>query len=246
MKESHFDVIIPARQASTRFPGKPMVKVNGVPLILRVLNRAEMFFATEKVFVATDSEEIYNLVESHGYNAVMTPSECRTGTDRVAEAARILGSNAVINIQGDEPMLSPEHFQVIVDAAKDNPEVTHNCYTHLRTFQELQSRNVPKVVMSENGRLMYASRLPIPGFKQIENVSLGFKQVCVYYFPANDLNHFGVDASKTHHESAEDIEILRLVEKSAPVSMHFLDGEFQAIDVPEDVAVVERLLNRES
>lgn len=245
MSDQHFDVIIPARYASSRFPGKPLVLINGVPLILRVLSRAENFFDRNRLFVATDNEEIYKLVKSAGHKAVMTPAECATGTDRVAEAARILGSSAVLNIQGDEPLLTSRHFQVIVEAAKANPEVAHNCYAPVRNEEEFRSRNVPKVVLSENGNLMYASRLAIPGFKDSKHAKLGFKQVCVYYFPAEALHHFGLGVAKSNHESVEDIEILRLVERSVPVSMHLLEGEFQAVDVPEDVEVVERMLELE-
>lgn len=242
----NFDVVIPARKASSRFPGKPLIQVNGIPLILRVLSRADAYFPKDKIFVATDSKDIFEVVDSSGYNALMTPVECRTGTDRVAEAAKLLGSEAVINIQGDEPMVLPEHFEVIVKAAEENPNVTHNCYTRIQSEKDLLSLNTPKVVMSDSGLLMYASRLPIPGYKGVKRTKLGFKQVCIYYFPSHHLRHFGVNADKSHLEAAEDIEILRLLERSEPVSMHFLEGNFQAIDVPEDVAEVERLLDAEN
>lgn len=238
-----YHVIIPARMASTRFPGKPLAMVNGVPLILRVLHNAEAFFSPEQVFVATDSESIMDVVVSNGHNAIMTSGECRTGTDRVAEAARFLGSEGIINLQGDEPLVKSEHMEVISRAARADPDQTHCCYAAIGSAQELHNTNVPKVVISEKGNLLYASRLPIPGYKNGRKGHSGFKQVCIYYFPAAHLRHFGPGSLKGNLEDAEDIEILRLLEKSESVSMHYLEGTFHAVDIPSDIPVVERHVN---
>lgn len=238
------DVIIPARMGSSRFFGKPLVMIDNVPLVVRVCNRAAVAFDKSKIYVATDNNQIARVVEEHGYQVVMTSETCVTGTDRVAEAARAIGSEFVINLQGDEPLVRGEHLEAVLRAAIARPDVTHNCYAAIERPAEMTSKNVPKVVVGEDGTLLYASRAPIPMAKGEGRQALGHKQVCIYYFPVADLSLFGEGKKKTRLEGIEDIEILRLVENNRTVLMHQLTGSFQAVDEAADVLVVEGLLAR--
>jgi len=228
---------------SSRFPGKPLVPICGVPLIVRVCERAGLVFDRSKIFVATESSQIGEVVRQHGFQVVYTSKHCETGTDRIAEAAKIVGSTHVINLQGDEPLVRAEHLKIVLEAATKRPDVTHNCYTQVESENEMRSRNVPKVVVSPSGSLLYASRAPIPFGKQPEKSTLGLKQVCVYFFPKAHLQHFGENKQKSPLEKIEDIEILRLVENSNPVLMHELKGRFQAVDEISDVQKVEDLIS---
>jgi len=237
------DVIIPARMGSSRFPGKPLVKIAGIPLVVRVCQRAEEAFDRAKIYVATESRQIGDVVRQHGFQVVYTSPDCETGTDRIAEAAKAIGSTQVINLQGDEPLVRAEHLNTVLEAARKQPEITHNCYTQVGSLDEMRSLNVPKVVVSNSGRLLYASRAPIPLGKNTANPVLGLKQVCIYYFPKSHLQLFGVGRRKTPLELVEDIEILRLLETANAVEMHKLLGEFQAVDEIADVARGEKLLN---
>lgn len=237
-----FDLVIPARMASSRFPGKPLVLIKSKPLIIWVCENAAEFISREKIFVSTDSFEIARVVESFGFNTIMTKSECLTGTDRVAETARELGSKAIINLQGDEPMVKREHLDVLLTAASKEPRVTHNCFSIITDSTEMLSQTVPKVVVDNKNRLLFASRSPIPFNKSSGEPGRGLKQVCIYYFPIDHLRHFGVAAEKTYLESQEDIEILRLVERGETVRMHEVVGKFQAVDLPTDVEKVEKFL----
>lgn len=227
---------------SSRFPGKPLASVAGVPLVVRVCERASQVFDKSKVFVATESTLIGQVVEEHGYQVIYTSDKCVTGTDRIAQAARILGSSQVINLQGDEPLVRAEDLRKVLDAASVNPDVTHNCFTKVESINEMRSKNVPKVVVSNSGKLLYASRAPIPRGKGQELHWRGWKQVCIYYFPASHLELFGEDKAKAELEKIEDIEILRLLEFGLEVTMHKLEGKFQAVDEVSDVAIVEKLL----
>jgi 3-deoxy-manno-octulosonate cytidylyltransferase (CMP-KDO synthetase) len=236
------DVIIPARMGSSRFPGKPLVPIQGLPLVVRVCQRAAQVFDNSKIYVATESQQIGDVVQQYGYQVVFTSQHCVTGTDRIAEAARIIGSTQVINLQGDEPLVRAEHLRVILEAAEQRPDVTHNCYARVESMDEMLSRNVPKVVVSPSGSLLYASRAPIPLGKVPDKPILGLKQVCIYYFPEPHLQFFGEGKRKSPLEAIEDIEILRLVENSNSVFMHELKGRFQAVDEISDVLRVEKLL----
>lgn len=236
------NLIIPARMKSSRFPGKPLVPIAGKPLILRVCDVAVSVMGSEKVFVATESTEISSLVEGSGYRSVLTSDECRTGTDRVAEAARKLGIDGVLNLQGDEPLVRPEHVELMLRVSAEEPDISHNCFARIKSSKELTSLNVPKVVLDQNQALLYASRLGIPGRKGEGTPPDYFKQVCIYYFSEPDLSLYGPGTQKSSLEDSEDIEILRILEHGRTVRMHMVDGAFQAVDVPSDVQIVESLL----
>ena len=233
-------VVIPARYESSRFPGKPLAKINGLEMIIHVANIATGAVGPDSVYVATDNNEIADLVTTHGYNCVMTSDSCLTGTDRIAEAALEIDADIIINLQGDEPLVDFRDIQKVIQAKIDNFDKVINCYAPIHSKEDLTNVNVPKVVMGENGQLLYASRSPIPGNKT--TLSGGHRQVCIYAFSKEELKRFASD-KKLPLESEEDIEILRFLELGIPVKMIECADNSAAVDIPEDIAKIEKLLN---
>lgn len=235
-------VVIPARYKSSRFPGKPLAKIHSKPMIQWVWERCVAAVGEELVFVATDDSTIFETVESFGGQATMTPDSCATGTDRIFEFSKVIGADLYINVQGDEPLVGPSDIQSFVCSAQSNPDSILNGYAPIANAEEFFSLAVPKVVMRENGDLLYMSRSAIPGNKNQE-FRAARKQVCVYSFPKKLLDRFGQHPGKTPLEEDEDIEILRFVELGIPVKMIPCASGSIAVDFPEDIERVEKLVN---
>jgi 3-deoxy-manno-octulosonate cytidylyltransferase (CMP-KDO synthetase) len=237
-----YAVVIPARYQSSRFPGKPLIDLLGKPMIQRVWERCCEAVGPELVFIATDSQLIEEKAKNFGAKVVMTSNDCMTGTDRLAEANKTLQCDFIINVQGDEPLINPKDIQTIIDAYKKEPDTIVNAMCRLNNEQEFRSYTVPKVVTSKSGNLLYMSRSPIPVTKT-NDYEFGYKQVCVYAFSKDHLDFFASHQSKTKLEQVEDIEILRFLENDISVKMIEIGSSSIAIDVPEDVEKVIKILN---
>lgn len=231
--------IIPARYESGRFPGKPLAPIHGKPMILHVCERVAQ--AVENVIVATDDERIARCVRSNGYQVAMT-GPALTGTDRVAEAARGQKASIIVNIQGDEPLVDPEDVRALIDAKRGHPQAVINGMCRLNGDPD--DRTVVKAAVSAKGRLLYASRAPIPATK--DGHAAGWKQLGMYAFSRQELEAFAKPEERGIVERAEDVEILRFLELGIPVQMIEVQGTAQAVDLPEHVAVVEGLIAREA
>jgi 3-deoxy-manno-octulosonate cytidylyltransferase (CMP-KDO synthetase) len=198
----------------------------------------------ENVYVATDSDVIASLVEDAGYSSVLTNSDCLTGTDRVADAMRILGLSRAINVQGDEPLLDPKLILDVAVMLSSSKSSVINAGALAIDPYESASGSIPKLVLSNSGLLLYASRAQIPGSKNGVTAQSRkiYKQVCVYGFHVDSLDHFGSGSAKTPLEQIEDIEILRFLEWDVPVKILQTDSISIAVDFPDDIAKVERAL----
>lgn len=236
-------VVIPARFKSSRFPGKPLVNLLGKPMILWVAELSAKAVGQENVFVATEDDRIAQVVEGAGFNVVMTSSTALTGTDRLAEAAQQIEADIYINVQGDEPLIDPVDIQKVLELKKVAMDSVVNGYCWIDDAEDPKSVNIPKVVTTEKGDLMYMSRLPVPGFKDPAVAPSRYKkQVCIYGFTRQQLDSYASFGRKGEVESSEDIEILRFLELGVPVKMVETSGGSLAVDVPTDVDVVERAL----
>jgi len=234
--------VIPARYSSSRFPGKPLIPLIGKPMIIWVAELTARVLGAENVFVATDDIRIEHVVKDFGFKVAMTSSAALTGTDRVWEVAQQVDSRIYLNIQGDEPLIDPDDILKIREVKNLYPEEVINGMCPLKSDELPENKNIPKVVATENNRLLYMSRLPIPGTKaETANVQF-WKQVCIYAFSKSELQAFGSYGRKGKIESLEDIEILRFLELNIPVRMVETCGSSYAIDVPQDVPFVERVL----
>lgn len=238
-------VVIPARYKSTRYPGKPLVSLLGKPMILWVAELSAKAVGRDNVYIATEDQRIFDAVQTAGFNAVMTSQDALTGTDRLAEAAKLIDADIYINVQGDEPILSPADITKILEIKESNMHSIVNGFCWMAEEENPHSVNVPKVITNEAGRLIYMSRKALPGFKDERQAPLCFKkQVCIYAFTKDELLAFKNFGRKSYLESAEDIEILRFLEMDRSIVMVETTGGSLAVDVPEDVPPVELALKR--
>jgi 3-deoxy-manno-octulosonate cytidylyltransferase (CMP-KDO synthetase) len=231
-------VVIPARFQSSRLPGKPLVNLCGVPMIVRTYRQCIKVVPAELVYVATDNDNIRAVCEKQGICVVMTASDCLTGTDRVAEVARKIEADTYINVQGDEPVFNPDDLSALIEAAAAHPQDVINGYCSIRDDEMFRSSSVPKVVMRPDGRLLYMSRAPIPTNKR-SGFEKGWRQVCAYAFPKSALEAFASTTSKTELEAIEDIEILRFLELGWDIRMIPMSDVSVAVDNPKDVIRAE-------
>jgi len=237
--------IIPARFKSTRFPGKPLALLNGKPMILYVAEIVEKALGNNNTYVATDDHSIRDVVLSAGYKVVMTPETCLTGTDRVWEAAKQIKSDIYLNIQGDEPLLNPDDINLIASQKEKNFNHVINGMCSLSKDESPFNANIPKVLVNKDGILLYMSRLAIPGMKEQRSIMPVYKkQVCIYAFSYDDLKLFGETSKKAIYEEFEDIEILRFFDLKVPIKMVETSGSSIAVDAPEDILKVEKVLNQ--
>jgi len=236
-------VVIPARHASSRFPGKPLVKLLEKPMVLWVADLSSVAVGVENVYVATDSKRIADVVESAGYSAVITSSDALTGTDRLAEVVGQIDADIYVNVQGDEPMVDPKDICRVIAEKQAHMDMVVNAYCDISSEEDPLNINIPKVVVSESQKLLYMSRAAVPGSKSGSQSHTNFqKQVCIYAFTGEELMAFRSFGRKSELESFEDIEILRFFELNKEILMIEVQGGSLAVDVPDDVAKVERAL----
>ena len=235
--------IIPARYASTRFPGKPLADLGGKPMIQRVYEQAKK--ALNDVVVATDDERIYDCVKSFGGEVVMTRADHKCGTDRCLEAFEklaIQGEAVVINIQGDEPFIQPEQIEAI-KSCFDDP--TTQIATLVKPFTEadglpaLENPNTPKVVMSPDGTALLFSRSVIPYLRGIDKSQwlaqhLHYKHIGMYAYRAQVLKQI-TQLAQTPMEKAESLEQLRWLENGYKIKVAICHTASIGIDTPADL-----------
>ena len=236
-------IIIPARYGSSRYRGKPLVKILGREMILRVADICKKI-KNVRVFIATDSKKIANVAEKNGYDYIMTSKNCLTGTDRVAEASKKIKSEIFINVQGDEPTISPRDIQKIMNTKKKFPNHVICGYDKIHNFESPKNINLPKVVVNSKDELIYISRALVPGTKKKNKNINYFKQVCIYAFNKKQLKKFHLKKRKSIIEKMEDIEILRFFEIDEKIKMVKLNSNSVAVDEMRDVKKAEKLLKK--
>ena len=247
--------IIPARYASTRFPAKPLAMLGGKPVIRRVCEQVSL--AVDDVVVATDDERIFAAVEAFGGKAVMTSSEHRSGTDRCREAydtvcrERGCSYDVVINVQGDEPFISPSQIEAI-KRCFDDPQT--DIATLVKPFAAedglaaLENPNSPKVVLDNSGHAVYFSRSVIPYLRGVERGQwlashTFYKHIGMYAFRAAALAAV-TELPQSTLELAESLEQLRWLENGYKIGVGISDVETIGIDTPEDLERAEEFLKR--
>ena len=237
-------IIIPARYNSSRYKGKPLVKLLGREMILRVADICLKVVKKDKLFVATDDDRIAKKVSENGFNFIMTSKKCLTGTDRVAEVSRKINSDIYINVQGDEPTIRPSDIKKIIDSKIKFPNHVICGYDKIHKSESPFSLNLPKVVVNEKNELIYISRLAIPGSKKKVKKKNYLKQVCIYAFSKKELKKFNTRNQKGKLEKIEDIEILRFFEVNTKIKMVKLNSSSIAIDEKSDVKKAEKIIKK--
>jgi 3-deoxy-manno-octulosonate cytidylyltransferase (CMP-KDO synthetase) len=235
-----FAVIIPARYASTRFPGKPLVDLAGRPMVVRVCERAAKSGA-EAVHVATDDERIAAAVRQHGFAVVMTRADHVSGTDRLAEAAALLGldeKQIVVNVQGDEPLIEPALIRRVAERLED-ADMSTACHA-IHDAASLANPNVVKVVMDARGHALYFSRSRIPYPRESEAAC--YRHAGIYAYRVGFLRRYA-SLAPSPLEKAEALEQLRALWHGHRIAVVVSETDIPpGVDTPQDLEAVRRML----
>ncbi|MGB4774456.1 MAG: 3-deoxy-manno-octulosonate cytidylyltransferase [Daejeonella sp.] len=241
--------IIPARFASTRFPGKPLIDIAGKSMIQRVYEQAKKTKSLSKVIVATDDQRIVDHVLSFGGEVIMTSAQHQSGTDRCAEIAeKHPGFDIFINIQGDEPLINPEQIDLLGKCFNEPEVQLATLIKKINTTEELNNPNTPKVIVNNHKQAIYFSRTPIPFLRGIENAEWlkhqeYFKHIGIYAYRSKTLSAI-TKLPVSNLEKAESLEQLRWIENGFVIQTALTTIESQAIDTPEDVEkILQQLKN---
>jgi 3-deoxy-manno-octulosonate cytidylyltransferase (CMP-KDO synthetase) len=240
--------IIPARYASTRFPGKPLIDIGGKTMIQRVYEQSKKSQSLADVVVATDDERIEKHVLSFGGKVVITSSNHQSGTDRCFEAIEKFDTTAdvVINIQGDEPFIHPEQIDIAAKCFSDKNVLIATLAKKISASADLFNPNVPKVIIDKQGNAIYFSRHPLPYLRGKDNAEWHtlhtyYKHIGLYAYRKDVLSQITA-LKQSALELAESLEQLRWLENGYKIKVEITDYESVAIDAPEDLKKLEIFL----
>ena len=238
-------VVIPARYASVRFPGKPLAKLAGKPMIQHVYEGASRARSTAETVVATDDPRIAEAVQQFGGTVVMTSPTAKSGTDRVAEVARQRNAQVVVNVQGDEPLVQPGMIDQLVEFLERHGAVPMaSLMTRFKPSDDPNSPNVVKVVTDQDGFALYFSRAPIPhdrGSASGGDATRCWKHLGLYGYQRHFLLQFP-SLEPTPLERLEQLEQLRALEHGYRIKLLETAHDSIGVDTPDDLARVEQLM----
>lgn len=246
--------IIPARYASTRFPGKPLADIHGRPMIAHVYERVARATTVDRVIVATDDLRIADAVTSFGGEVAMTRSDHATGTDRLAEVAAAIDCQWVVNVQGDEPLIDPRMVDLAVQPLLENPSIAMGTLASLiDEIDDFYNPNVVKVVRAEDGMALYFSRAPIPWPRDLDRgqieaqlPTLGLLRHIGLYVYRRELLLDYPGWPKTALESLENLEQLRALERGVKLHVGLSTYGCHGVDTPQDLDRVAALFAADS
>lgn len=244
--------IIPARMASSRFPGKPMAKIHGIPMVGHVYYRTKMSTLLSETYVATCDQEIFDYVESIGGKAIMTADSHERASERTAEAMQKVEAETgkevdiVVMVQGDEPMIFPEMLdEAVRPLIEDEAILVSNLMAPLKTREEHDDPNEVKVVVDQDDFALYFSREAIPSWKKGAKSVPMLKQVCIIPFRRDFLVRFN-EMETTPLEIIESVDMLRIMEHGSKVKMVHTDQDTYSVDTPEDLERVQSLMRHDT
>lgn len=239
--------IIPARYASTRFPGKPLIQIHGKSMIQRVYEQSVKASGLSEVIVATDDDRIADEVKRFGGNFVMTSAQHQSGTDRCAEVAAVFPEfDAVLNIQGDEPYIDPKQIELLISCFEDKEVHLATLIKEIHTEEELFNVNIPKVLLDHKQQAVYFSRQTIPFLRGVEKDNWlhkhqFYKHIGIYAYTYVALQAI-TKLQPSTLELAESLEQLRWIENGYRIQTRVTDMETIAIDSPEDLIKINAFL----
>ena len=251
--------VIPARWASTRFPGKPIADILGKPMVQWVSEQAQKASLITEVVIATDDKRIYDVVLDFGGKAVMTSPSHQSGTDRVAEAVRNLECDIVVNVQGDEPLIPSENIDRVIKPLLDSGELSvSTLMTAIHSRSEMFDPNICKVVVDNVGCALYFTRAPIPynrdygcmNKSKIDNemganqMILGYKHIGVYAYRKSFLLKFS-NMKTSQLENTEKLEQLRILENRYLIQVVETEQNSIGVDHPNDLDKIIKSMNGE-
>lgn len=244
-RKPRITVFIPARAESTRFPGKPLADIHGLPMIMRVFQRACLSPVVDDVHVATDSQEILDAVIRCGGRGLLTENRHQTGTDRIAEAAKTLGlgpDHVVVNVQGDQPLLPPELVEEVAAPLLKDPSIPMSTliYRIIRD-EEITHPNAVKTALDAEGFALYFSRATIPFSRETDPVPVAYYKHHGVYAYRNDFLQLFTNMAPGPLEIAERLEQLRALEHGYRIKTVLTDKDSIEVDTPEDLERVRRV-----
>ena len=233
--------VIPARLQSTRLPRKVLREIRGVPMVVEVFRQVRSSPLLSDVLVATDSEEVVAVCHDHHVPAVMTRADHPSGTDRLWEVSRARAADVYVNIQGDEPLITPAHIEQLVRPFLSEPEVQVTTLKIRAKPEEVVSRTANKVVTNVHGDALYFSRLPIPFDRDNRGDIAYWKHIGLYAYRKATLDRFPT-LPPSILEQTERLEQLRFLENNIPIHVEPSDHDTIGVDTEEDLHRVESLL----
>jgi 3-deoxy-manno-octulosonate cytidylyltransferase (CMP-KDO synthetase) len=237
-------VIIPARYDSARFPGKLLYPLRGIPVIQHVYENSKQARLPDDVIVATDSETIFEKVHSFGGKAVMTDGKHQSGTDRIAEVARSIDCDIIVNVQGDEPLIRSEMIDDVIALLEDERASIGTLIKKIDAPREITDPNVVKAVFDAEGFALYFSRAQIPyraSHSEIRTPDY-YKHIGIYSYRRDILLALS-GMEQTALEKVEKLEQLRALENGIRIKIRETSFETHGVDIPEDIERVEKCLN---
>ena len=238
--------VIPARMASTRLPGKPLADILGLPMIEHVRRRLLLSQELDDVIVATCDQEILDLVQSYGGQAIMTSNKHDRCTDRVAEAITSKNADIVVNVQGDEPLVNPEMIGPLLEPLKKYKELLcTNLMAKIETDIEFNNPNVIKAVCDPQGNAIYFSRESIPSAVKAQGLSYEkYKQLGIIAF-RNDFLKYFTKLKPTSLEQVESVDMMRAIEHGYKVRMVLSSFQVIGVDTPDDLEQATALMKQD-
>ncbi|NTW68636.1 MAG: 3-deoxy-manno-octulosonate cytidylyltransferase [Chlorobiaceae bacterium] len=241
-------IVIPARLDSSRLEKKMLADLEGEPLIVRTWRQALKSRLAERVVVATDSREIASVLEERGADVIMTSPEARCGTERIAEAARVIGGDVFLNLQGDEPLISPENIDLALRPffSADPPDCSTLVFPLVPGDREqIEDPHVVKVVMDRKGFALYFSRSPIPYRRTKMSTTTFYRHIGLYAFSAGVLEQFaGLQPSMLEEE--ESLEQLRLLENGFRIQCITTEIDNPGVNTLEELEFVRKIIRNTS
>ena len=240
--------IIPARFASQRLPGKPMLKIGDAPMIEWVYRRACKVERFDKVVVATDSQVIYDHIESIGGQAIMTPEDLPSGTDRVAYIARNINAEIFLNLQGDEPLISPEVLEKVCDVFINQDVQIATPVTRINSVEDLTNPNLVRVVLDHESNALYFTRAVIPYFRDLEKYEDWlanfeyYKHIGIYAYRKDFLLQL-TDLKPGKLEQVEKLEQLRVLEQGYKIRTVITDYQSRSVDTQNDLSEINQFIS---
>lgn len=239
MQDKKIIGVIPARYQSSRLPGKPLKDIHGKPMIYWVAKRVEASVLTE-YYVATDDDRIFNACQKYSIPCIMTSSKCINGTERVAEVATKIKANYYVNIQGDEPCIEIDAINELVSSLQKFDQVNFiQAVSKITDKEVLMNDSVVKVVITENNKVLYYSRLPIPYSRGEDdlNVSIHYRCLGLYLYSRGFLNKYSL-MNATKLENVEHIEQLRVLENNITINAVEVNDDGMSVDTSDDLIKV--------
>jgi len=232
--------VIPARYDSTRFPGKPLVNINGKPMIQHVWESTKKSKLINELYVATDDKRIFDAVTGFGGNAVMTSKKHKSGSDRIGEVLKNIECGIVVNIQGDEPFINPLNIDKSIKPLLQNKSIqVSTLCTPIKQEEDIYNPNVVKAVTDKNGFALYFSRFGIPFNRDMANNIIYYKHIGLYVYRKSYLLKL-IELKPTKLERAEKLEQLRILESGGKIIVIVTKIDSQSVDTKADLRKFKR------